>query len=218
MKVLVSKPVNIKFDNPRFKAEENLCRASQKEAHKRLKVSILTKACGVCVDALHAVPGLFPLARGEMDMSRFLAQILALERVTNRPLTRHQWLQLLAVLRPILERGPPTNEILESAREERKHDLNLIEWWVAPPDHPALLQASLCFYAWPAMVEVVHLRGWKNPGLSDGECIEQETLKKHCFRLGLRHSRFRPFKKVTPNYVSKLLQYEVFKGHLDLDR
>jgi hypothetical protein len=153
---------------------------------------------------LESPPELLRLALGKSDVGNVVEAILAALHEHNAKITNEGWLKLFKQITQLAEHsGPMSDGELHQARDDRKNDLALIQRWVAVPNHPDPIRASLCFYTWEAMAKIVYKLDWKKSlplerqkTRSQHRSIEAERVKGHCRRLGLFQSELRLIKDV----------------------
>jgi len=190
----------IKFDTVKFRQEEAKCRASQIAAFESLGCAIYKKAYGL---KLSAPAEFWRLALGKTTIDECIREIQNSIQDSKHNPSNADWQRIMKLVSEVAQHSSPmTNNKWQTAKQEHKNDFALIQRWVARPNHPRLVQASLCFYSWDAIAELVYLLNQKTSVPSDRRraggvrSIEAERIKKQCERLGLIQSELRLIRNV----------------------
>lgn len=208
----------IQFDTTKFDEEIAKCRASQTAALSSIAGAIFKKHYEIDLDS---PPELLRLALAKTDVGNVVEVIQATLRERNATITNEGWLKLFKTLRELVERGGPMSDAdLREAREAHRSDLAIIQRWVAAPNHPDPVRASLCFYTWEAIAKIVYKLDWKKPVPLERQKVkdqhrspEAERIKGQCRRLNLVQSELRLVKDVKFERDGTI-SYVPFKQHL----
>lgn len=203
----------IGFDTAKFNAEIKRCRDSQVAAFESLGRTIYKKTYGL---ELSASAEFWRLALGKTTIDECIKEVQNSICDSKYNPTNADWQRIMKQISEVAKRSNPmTNDKWQKAKQDRKNDFTLIQRWVADPNHPDPVRASLCFYTWEAMAKMVYWFDWKISLPKDRIGAESARLKKQCQRLNLRQSDLRLIKGVEFRPDGTCI-FEPFKQHLSL--